>query len=166
MGFSLFLMVAAGLLLGTSAKAVCPVCAVAVGAGVGFSRYLGIDDTITGVWVGGLVLAMSLWTIDWLDRKKIQFNGRAFITTLAFYALSVLPLYWMGIMGHPGNVFFGVDKILLGVLVGSAVFLASVSWYEDLKKKNGGHAYFPFQKVAMPVGALLAASLLFYLLIA
>ena len=166
MGFSLFLMVAAGLLLGTSVKAVCPVCAVAVGVGVGFSRYLGIDDTITGVWVGGLVLAMSLWTIDWLDRKKIQFNGRAFITTLAFYALSVLPLYWMGIMGHPGNVFFGVDKILLGVLVGSAVFLASVSWYEDLKKKNGGHAYFPFQKVAMPIGALLAASLLFYLLTA
>ena len=166
MGFSLFLMVAAGLLLGTSVKAVCPVCAVAVGVGVGFSRYLGIDDTITGVWVGGLVLAMSLWTIDWLDRKKIQFNGRAFITTLAFYALSVLPPYWMGIMGHPENVLFGVDKILLGVLVGSAVFLASVSWYEDLKKKNGGHAYFPFQKVAMPIGALLAASLLFYLLTA
>ncbi len=164
MNFFLFLLVVSGWLFGASAKAVCPVCAIAVGAGVGLSRYLGIDDTIAGLWIGGLSLSLSLWTIDWFDRKKIQFKYRAFITTLAYDVLIVVPLYWIGIMGHPQNTLWGVDKILLGVLVGSAVFLASVSWYEDLKKKNGGHAYFPFQKVAMPVGSLVLFSFLFYLL--
>lgn len=164
MDFPFLLFVAAGLLFWLPAKAVCPVCAVAVGVGVGFTRYLGIDDTITGIWIGGLVLSISIWTIDWFERKKIQFSARAFITTLVYYAISVLPLYWMGIMGHPENTMWGVDKILLGVLVGSAAFLASVSWYEDMKKKNNGHAYFPFQKVAMPVGALVLFSILFYIL--
>jgi len=32
--------------------AVCPVCTVAAGAGVGLSRWLGIDDIIIGLWVG------------------------------------------------------------------------------------------------------------------
>lgn len=164
MSFPFLLFAAAGLLFWLPAKAVCPVCAVAVGVGVGFSRYLGIDDTVTGIWIGGLVLSISIWTIDWFERKKIQFAARAFITTLVYYALSVLPLYWMGIMGNSENTMLGIDKILLGVLVGSAAFLASVSWYEDMKKKNGGHAYFPFQKVAMPVGALVLFSILFYIL--
>lgn len=31
------------------AKAVCPVCIVAVASGVGLCRFLGIDDAITGL---------------------------------------------------------------------------------------------------------------------
>src|SRR3989338_5982677 len=98
MNFFLFLLVVSGWLFGASAKAVCPVCAIAVGAGVGLSRYLGIDDTIAGLWIGGLSLSLSLWTIDWFDRKKIQFKYRAFITTLAYDVLIVVPLYCIGII--------------------------------------------------------------------
>ena len=39
-------------LVALPAQAVCPVCIVAVGAGLGLSEYLGIDDTIAGVWIG------------------------------------------------------------------------------------------------------------------
>ena len=155
-----------GLLWSLPAKAVCPVCTIAVGAGVGFSRYLGIDDTISGIWVGGLTMSMSFWTVDWLRKrkKKINFKGITLVTVAAYYLLVVLPLQFTGIIGHPFNKIWGADKLLLGIIIGSIIFTIAVRWYEQLKKNNNGHAYFPFQKVAMPVGALLALSFVFYFL--
>lgn len=38
----------------------CPVCTVAIGVGVGLCRYLGIDDLITGLWIGALLLALGV----------------------------------------------------------------------------------------------------------
>jgi hypothetical protein len=35
-------------------------------------------------------------------------------------------------------------------------------WYQILKKKNNGHAYFPFQKVVMPIVGLALMSVAFY----
>jgi len=34
--------------------------------------------------------------------------------------------------------------------------------YNYLKRRNNGHAYFPFQKVVMPVGSLAILSMIFY----
>jgi hypothetical protein len=147
-----------------SAQAICPVCTIAVGAGVGFSRYLGIDDTVSGLWVGGLVVSMIMWTINWLDKKNIHFKGRKIITTLAYYLLIVVPLYWTGIMGHPLNTLWGMDKLLVGIIIGSLGFLGAGLWYYQLKAQNEGHAHFPFQKVAMPIGTLLVLSFIFYFL--
>ena len=45
-------VLALGLFFAIPAKAICPVCTVAVGAGIGLSRWLGIDDSITGLWIG------------------------------------------------------------------------------------------------------------------
>ena len=53
----------------TSSYAICPICTLAVGAGVGLSRWLGVDDTVTGLWIGGLTVSMILWTIFWADKK-------------------------------------------------------------------------------------------------
>jgi hypothetical protein len=59
------------------AKAVCPVCIVAVGAGLGLSQYLGIDDTISGVWIGGLTAAVAAWTINWFNKKNWSFGSKS-----------------------------------------------------------------------------------------
>ena len=53
------------------AWAACPVCSVAVAGGVGFSRWLGIDDTISGIWLRGLIVSLSFWFLSWLDKKNI-----------------------------------------------------------------------------------------------
>jgi len=151
-------------LLAGSAQAVCPVCTIAVGAGVGFSRYLGIDDTITGLWIGGLTVSMIIWTINWFDKKNIHFKGRKIITMIGYYALIVVPLYFMKNIWHPLNTLWGINKLLLGIILGGIFFLGGVKYYDYLKEKNGGKAYFPFQKVAMPVGVLLILSLIFYFL--
>ncbi|HPA25848.1 MAG TPA: hypothetical protein PLK76_03770 [bacterium] len=154
------------LLMAKQALAVCPICTVAVGAGVGFSRWLGIDDSITGLWIGGLTASMITWTISWFDKKNIHFKGRMMVTVVGYYLLIVVPLYFMGIIGNPLNTICacGLDKLVIGVLVGSIAFWFGASWYYHLKEKNGGHAYFPFQKVVMPISPLIIMSIIFYLL--
>jgi len=154
------------LLAAKQASAVCPICTIAVGAGVGFSRYLGIDDAITGLWVGGLTVSMITWTISWFDKKNIRFKGRMAVTILGYYLLIVVPLYFMGIIGNPLNTICtcGLDKLVIGILVGSVAFWFGASWYYQLKERNGGHAYFPFQKVVMPISPLIIMSILFYFL--
>lgn len=147
-------------------KAVCPVCVVAVGAGLGLSRYLRIDDTITGLWIGGLTFALIMWTINWakpkIKNQKLIPVGNLVIF-LSYYALIAWPLTSQNFIGHPLNTIWGIDKIILGIILGSVVFLAMSQFYLYLKKKNNGHAHFPFQKVLMPFSALTVLSLLFYL---
>ena len=147
-----------------SVKAFCPVCTVAVGAGLGLSRWLGIDDTISGLWVGGLIVSLIGWTINWLNKKNIRFKGRKILIVVLYYGFIVVPLFWTGIIGHPFNKLWGMDKLLLGIITGSAFFLAAEIFYHFLKNRNGGRAHFPLEKVAMPVGVLIVLSLIFYFL--
>lgn len=146
------------------AQAVCPVCTVAVGAGVGLSRYLGIDDTIAGLWIGGLVVSMIMWTLNWLQKKNYIFKGKEILVSFIYYGLIIVPLFHMEIMGHPFNTMWGMDKLLLGIIIGSIFFFLGGVWYFYLKKKNSGHAYFPFQKVVMPIAPLIVLSIFFYFL--
>jgi hypothetical protein len=154
------------LLMAKQALAVCPICTIAVGAGVGLSRWLGIDDSITGLWVGGLTVSMITWTLSWLDHKNIHFKGQTIVTAVGYYLLIVVPLYFMGMMGNPANAILltWIDKLLLGIIVGSFGFWFGAEWYFHLKDKNGGHAYFPFQKIVMPISPLIIMSIIFYLL--
>jgi TM2 domain-containing membrane protein YozV len=145
-----------------SVYAVCPLCTIAVGAGIGFSEWLGIDDTITGLWVGGFLMSLVVWTVDWLNRKQIKFKGRKILITFLYYVVTLMPLYHLGIMGRPDNDLWGIDKLLLGIIIGSICFLFGAVYYLHLKKQRGGHAYFPFQKVVMPVAPLLVLTIAFY----
>jgi hypothetical protein len=144
------------------AQAVCPICTVAVGAGVGLARWLGVDDTITGTWIGGLMVSLIVWTISWFDKKKINFKGKTILTIIAYYGLIVIPLIWIDIIGHPLNKFWGIDKLLLGIAAGSVIFLAATRFYEYLRGKNGNQAHFPFEKIAIPVISLIIISGIFY----
>lgn len=158
--FSL-LIILTGLLTATAAKAFCPVCTIAVGAGVGLAQWLGIDDTISGLWIGGLTVSVIAWTINWFNIKNIQFFGRKILIILFYYLIIVIPLFYTGIIGHQLNKLWGIDKLLLGIILGSITFLAGGLWYNYLKKKNG-RAHFPFQKVAMPLAPLIILSFIFY----
>jgi hypothetical protein len=154
------------LLFAKQALAVCPICTIAVGAGVGLSRWLGIDDAITGLWVGGLIVSMIIWTESWLEKKNIRFKGRMFVNILGYYALIIIPLYYSGIIGNPLNTLCacGLDKLLFGIIAGSLAFWFGASWYFHLKEKNNGRAYFPFQKVVMPILPLIILSVIYYFL--
>lgn len=152
-------------ILPLGAAAVCPVCTVAVGAGVGFSRWLGIDDLISGAWLGGLIVSCIIWFLAWLDKKQIYFKLRGIVIIILFYLLFLAPLYWSDIIGGPFNKFCGLDKIVFGVIVGSFTFLLAVWLNNFLKKRNQGKALFPFQKVVLPLAFLIITTAVIYLII-
>jgi hypothetical protein len=161
--------VAGGLLTAQFALAVCPVCALAVVGGVELSRWLGVDDTITGAWIGGLVISLSLWLVNWLKNKKINFRGlpaQAGLTAASlvlFYATTLLSLYWMKMIWVENcQKLWGYDKLLVGIVFGSLAFVIGAGLNAYLKKSNLGKAYFPFQKVVLPVGFLIIVSLVFH----
>jgi len=144
------------------AYAVCPVCTVVVLGGVELSRYLGVDDTVSGVWVGGLIVSSGLWTINWLEKKKWRFKLDIPIIMLAYYLIVIWPLHEWKIIGNPKNMISGFDKLLFGTLIGGMVFAVGVVVHEVLKKKNKNKVYFPYQRVVIPVSTLIIASLIMY----
>ncbi len=163
---SVALLTALGLMAAAKAQAVCPVCVIAVGAGLGLSEYLGIDDAIAGLWVGGMLVAITFWTINWLNKKNWNLgnkDARDLLIGALYYILTIWPLWNQGFIGNPGNTLWGIDKLILGIALGSVGFLVMTLWYNSIKKRLG-HAHFPFEKVAMPVGALAVLSLIFYFL--
>jgi len=81
-----------------------------------------------------LVLALSVATI-----------GFAYVWTVTYS-----PCLYFG--------FIRIDPLLLGTLIGAALFIMTEKLYDWMKEKNGGHAHFPFEKVALPVIALAIAS--------
>lgn len=149
------------------AQAVCPVCTVAVGAGVGIAEKFGVDDTIIGLWIGGLTVSLIFWTLDWLNKKNRKSFWAKSLTILFYFLIIILPLFFIKTSGYPiigkeFNKLWSVDKMLLGIFSGSLLFLGGARFYEYLKKKNNGRAHFPFQKVAMPVVPLIIMSFIFY----
>jgi len=66
------------------------------------------------------------------------------------------------VIGAPCNHLWGLDKIVWGAIIGSAVFLISYGFHLWLKRKNHNKVFFPFQKVIIPVIFLLVASLILY----
>lgn len=162
-------LVILGLLTAKAVGAVCPVCTVAVVGGIELSRWLGIDDSITGLWIGGLTVSLIFWTLDWFKRKNINFHYQKTITIASYLILIILPLYFLKIINFSfvyANSFCGcgLNKMLVGVVSGMIFFYLGAIWYEYLKKKNNGHAHFPFQKVVMPILPLLVLSFVFYFL--
>jgi hypothetical protein len=150
-----------------AAKAVVPICVIctaAVSAGVGLSRWLGVDDTITGLWIGGLIVSFIIWTVNWLSRKNIRFFGRKPLIAAGYYMMIVWPLYHYNIIGHPLNKLWGIDRLLLGIIIGTVGFIIAILFNEYLKKKNNGRVYFPFQKVVIQIGLLMILSLAMYLI--
>ena len=155
----------AGLFSANLAKAVCPVCVVAIGAGVGLCRWLGVDDAISGLWIGALIVAMIMWTLIWFRKKNWNFKFSPVIVSIAYYLLVIWPLYSMNIMGHPLNKVFGLDKLLFGIISGGILFMLCNALNLFLKKTNQEKVYFPYQKVVIPFLFLIIASAILHFII-
>ncbi|HRS47988.1 MAG TPA: hypothetical protein P5225_01830 [Candidatus Paceibacterota bacterium] len=160
---SLFIILS--LILIDNAIAVCPVCTLAVGAGLGLSRWLKIDDLVSGLWVGALIVSLTFWTDDFLKKKKINFQFSHLIILVIYLLLVILPLYFSGIIGHPLNTILGIDKLIFGTFLGILLFYLAVYLNDYLKSKNNNRVYFPYQKVIIPVAILLVTSLISYFLL-
>jgi hypothetical protein len=156
----------AGWLYASSALAVCPLCTVAVSAGIGFFEWIGLNDVIIGLWVGALVISLSFWTADWLHQKNRHFPYQGIIFLLVYNVFITLPLYYpLRYIGQSNNTLWCIDRLLLGILLGEFVFFVSSVLHFSLKMNHGGRVYFPLQKVIIPIVSLILLSLIFYFLV-
>lgn len=144
----------------------CPVCTVAVCAGLGLSRWLKIDDTVSGLWVGALIVSLSLVLAE-PTQKYLPLSQKviAFLYLVIFLLTTVFPLQYFQIIGNTANKFCGVDKLIFGISTGLIIFSLSLLLHFYLKKRNNQKSYFPFQKVVIPIAVLTITSIILYLIV-
>ncbi len=152
------------LFIAPSVQAVCPLCTVAVGAGLGVSRVIGIDDSVTGVWIGGLILSSGLWMADFIRKKNWSVPSPEVLSTLLMALFVIPPLYLSKMIGVEGNSLWGIDKLLLGTIIGLIAFLFGVRIDKALRRANKDKVYIYYQKVIVPVFLLSVISLALYLI--
>jgi hypothetical protein len=131
----------------------CPVCTVTVIAGLGISRFFGIDDLLTSIWIGAFVLSFSFVFHNWMVKKwpKLKSKYSLYITIISMYILALVPLYKTPTL----------DRILYGTALGSVVFLLGV-YADKYQRKRFKKIFFPYQKVVFPVVSLILASVVMY----
>lgn len=143
------------------ANPACAVCTVAVGASLEIARRLGVDDGVVGVWAGAFLLLLGYWMLKWMDKKGWHFAGRDFII-LVSSVLMILFMYVSQLTYMPKAILiFWIDPFLFATICGALVLHYSSEFYQWMKRKNGGHAHFPFEKVVVPVVALCLVAWLF-----
>jgi cation transport ATPase len=158
------LLVVGSLLFVNFAHAICPICIIAVGAGVGIAEEFGVDDTVIGLWIGALIIALAWWTVNWLIKKNWNFKWRSPIVFISYYLLTAIPFYYSGLIGKGLNKIWGMDKLLFGIIAGSILFYAGEHLHFHLKRIHSDKVYFYFQRVIVPVCILIIASGVFYLI--
>lgn len=160
--FLLFLM-AIGYRLVTPplAQAHCPLCVAGAAAGITLTRWVGIDDSITGVWIAAFLGSMSFWFYSWLISKKINFVEKYKLAIkpfiyLAVFAATLWSFYKFQLIIRMSQI-WGLDKLTFGMVAGGTLF-----YLIDLVKLKH---YFNYQKIVIGLGSMVVLSLFIYILI-
>lgn len=161
--FSLALLFSYFFIKSAFANPACAVCTIAVGASLELARRLGVDDSVVGVWAGAFLVLLGFWTIKWFDKKNWHFAYRDAL--LIILSVAMIGFLYIGRLQYHAEVvgfIFYLDPFLFSVIIGAIVLILSSNFYQWMKKKNGGHAHFPFEKVVVPIVALALTSAYFY----
>ncbi len=148
----------------------CPLCTGATIIGVGITRSLGFDDSIVGVFVGGMIISTALWADKALKKKNIGIKGNEKLRLLSLIVLmSVLTLvtfYYAGLFGR-GNSFriFGIESLLVGSFSGGILSMGAFYYSNHLKNKNGGKVLFSYQTMVISLAVLIINAGLFALIL-
>lgn len=145
--------------------AVCPFCTIAIAGGLGLSKYLGIDDLISGIWIGGLLTSSIFWINNWLKNQKIKYKNLDLLITFLIASLTIFFLYQQDLIGIPNNNFLGIDKLLIGIIIGLIIFFFANFLDNFLRFNNNNKVYFYYQKVIIPLVFLSIVSIIFYLIL-
>ncbi len=158
----IYILLAIILFIPQLTKATCPVCTVAIASGLGLCRYIGIDDVVSGLWVGGLLLSLAMSVNTALVKRKKSFKFSTAVLLVATYLMIFVPLQLTGVIGHNFNRIIGMDRLIFGSIAGTILVILSALASDGLKKANKNKVYFPYQKVVVPVVVLAIFSFIFY----
>ena len=120
------------------ANPACPICTIAIGAGVGVAQKLGVPVAIVGLWAGALLTLLGYWLVKFFDKRGWKFWGRNAL--LIGLSVAMIAFAYVGDIDYSPQWYMGfiyIDPIL---------FILVEKLYEWMKAKNGGHAHFPFEE--------------------
>ena len=136
-----------------------PLCPIGLIGGMALARWLGVSDLVLGLWIGALIVSVTVVTVKWLAKYGKDFEGSFWTIlalTIAITAFSVKgQLVWTG----PGRI-LGLPPVLAGILFGSLLIYAIDAANKTLIARNGDRVYFPYQKLAAPIAGVLVVSLI------
>lgn len=144
------------------AYANCPVCIVTVGGGLLIAKKLGVDDLLASIWISGLNTAIAFWIAT---RIKNKLWGNPILWSLFFFATTIIYFIWSKQTGGKSNMIWGVNKVFLGITIGMLVFFLGVFFDKLIRYKNHGKVLFYYQKVIIPLGLLIATTIIFKFLV-
>ena len=137
---------------GAFAQACTTLCPLALGAALTIAQRMGVKDEVVGVLAGALMAVVGYILIRLFDKKNWHFSGRNFLLMLV--ALASIGLIYVNRLEYKPALHWNllyIDSFLLAAFCGAASHILGVHLYSWLKKKNGGHAHFPFEKVLVPL---------------
>jgi hypothetical protein len=140
-----------------------PLCAIGIAGGLGLSKLLGIDDLILGFWIGALILSFSVQFNKFLIKKGKVFPLSFWIVFLITWFSSFLPI-WNKLGWGESSCFYGLPRIMAGSFLGMLILFFS-DWLDNiiLKRFHDDKVYFPYQRIIIPIIALIIVSAIFEL---
>lgn len=151
------------LLFPVSVLAHCPLCVAGAATGLSFSRFLGVDDTIGGVWMAAFLGATSLWFSNSLKKKYLPFQG--FIIYLLIFTTTIISFYRFGLINEHAGLVLNLPKLTFGMVVGGTIFYLVDVVNFFLRKMNENKSFFPYQGLALSLGSMMVLSVLMYFFI-
>jgi len=150
------------LFLAKPAYAHCPLCVAGAGAGLSLSRVLGIDDSITGVWMAAFLGASSFWISNSIKKTYIPYQK--LIIYLAVFATTILSFYRFGLINAHNGLIYNLPKLTFGMAVGGVLFYLVDIANAQIKEKKG-KVMFPYQSIVFMLGSMIVLSIGIYILI-
>ena len=147
------------------ALAHCPLCVAGAAGGLTLTRIVGIDDSISGVWIGALIGSMSFWSekIIYKKIKILPLSILRLIMYFVFFTLTIASFYQFKLVIRMGDI-FGFDKLTFGIVSGGILFYL-VDLVDDYIIKKNSKVFFPYQRVVVSLGSMLVLSIAIYILI-
>ena len=148
----------------TPAFAHCPLCTAATGAAVAATRFYGVDDLAVGVFIGGFILSTSFW-FDRILRKRNKNNEyiplQGIVLTLSGLVLTILTFVWGNLVGSDLPSLFGINKLILGTVVGTVVAFGAFEFHKILRS-NLNKNIIPYQGIVFTLFSLILVNIGFY----
>ncbi len=143
----------------------CPLCTAATGVAIAVARWYGIDDAIVGLFVGGLIISTAIWFNNILKKRnkgKEYFAYQGMILVFASLLFTFISFYFGGLIDTGIYTLFGIDKLVVGILLGSFVSWLAFYLHDVLRQINKNKNYLPFQAIVLALLLLSLTGVSFY----
>jgi len=136
-----------------------PICAVGIASGLGISHWFGIDDITLGLWIGALILSLSIQFNIFLSKKGKSFPFSFWVIFIGTYLLSFLPIL-KTLTQDPSCNIFGFPRVICGSVLGALTLFLVDKANNIIIDKHNKKVYFYYQRVIIPIIGLIIVSMI------